>query len=500
MKKNGKVYLGFDLGAGSGRAVLGFLEKNKLRIEEIHRFSNGPVLLGNTLYWNFLGLWSNIVESLRLCSRRGITDLSGIGVDTWGVDFGLLSRDGRLLSNPVHYRDRRTEGIEKVLSRIMPDEEIYRRTGLRIGRVTTLSQLAAMNRSNERGQLESAKTFLMMSDLLRYFLCGKKGCELTAVGSSELADVKKKQWSTEIFRAFDLPLRIMPKIVRPGTTAGNLREEIRRETGMRSAPVIVTAGHDTASAAAAVPFRDPETAFVSCGTWACLGVVNDKPITSPKAREYGFINEFGLDSMLIIKNLTGLYLVETLRREWMKKDKPISYEQMTTEARKAEPFAVYIDTNAPRFFAGDNLENSLISFLHQTKQKASINRGRLIRAILEGLAFNFRKALMELSEITGRTLKRLCIVGGGAHNSVLCRMAADATGLEVIAGPAEATVMGNLGIQALAGGELKSPSDIRTLIRNSTPLMVYKPRLTSVWSKQFEEYLKIVKQSKTLSK
>ncbi len=495
MKKSSKVYLGFDLGASSGRAILGFLDKGKLRIEELHRFTNGPVQMGQTLYWDFLYLWSNMLESLRMCARRGYTRLGGIGIDTWGVDFGLIGRDGRLLSNPVHYRDDRTAGVEEIIAKKISNKKIYQLTGLGIGRIRTYSQLVAMRKGPQRYLLDNAKTILQMPDLLRYFLCGDRASELATTGSSQLVDVRTRKWSKPLFDAFDIPMSMLAKIVTPGRVRGQLLPDICRETGIVDAPVIAAAGHDTASAAAAVPFGGPDTVFVSCGTWSVMGIVNDEPITSEAALQADFINEFGVDSMMVVRNLVGLYLTENLRRAWMKKGQELSYRQMVEEADKAKPFQMIIDSNAPIFFSPVDTEKQIETYLRQTRQKKVAGRGALIRAILEGLAFNFRQTVIEIEKITGRKMKRFCVIGGGAHNTLLCQMAADATGLEVIAGPTEATAAGNLGIQALATGELAKPSDIQTLMQNSFKLVTYTPQQTAEWDRHFDVYNRIVAKS-----
>lgn len=492
MKKSTKVYLGFDMGASNGRAVLGLLDKGRLRIEEIYRFPNMPVELDGTLYWNFFCLWTHVLEGLRICSRRGYSSLSGIGVDTWGVDFGLLGRDGRLLGNPVHYRDNRTEGIERKLVRRVKAEDIYRLTGLAVGRVSSFSQLAAMNRSEAKRVLETADCFLMMPDLFRYFLCGKKACELTIAGSSQLLDVQTGKWCQRLFRTFDLPLGMMPKLITPGTIVGTLLPEIAVQTGMRAVPVIAVAGHDTASAAAAVPVAQPDTAFLSSGTWSVLGITMDKPVTSTKALKRGFMNELGLCSVLFVKNLMGLYLVEKLRQAWMKQGDKLSYADLVKSASEAKPFRFFLDINSPLFFTGQDTETAIRTFLRLSGQRTSAGRGEIMRTLLESLAFSYRQALEELKILTQKKFKKLSVIGGGVRNRLLCQFTADATGLEVVAGPAEATVIGNLCIQALATGELQDTSDIQGLVARSFRTVTYEPQASDCWEKKFERYKELI--------
>jgi len=482
------VYLGFDIGASNGRAVLGFLDGQKLTLKEINRFSNGPVELGGTLYWDFLSLWQAVLKSMEICNKAGYTKLSGIGIDTWGVDFGLIGNSGQLLSNPICYRDSRTEGIEKTIARKMSEKEFYRLTGLGIGRILTLSQLAARLKYDGKSALDSAKSLLFIPDLFRYFLCGQKCVDATGAGSSALADVNSRKWSTKIFKRFDIPMRIMPPIVEPGTPAGQLLPEISRQTGIKSALIGVIAGHDSLSAAAAIPTIDKNCAFLNCGTWSVLGIVSDKPVLSEEACARGFVNELGLGSVVFVKNMTGLYLFENLYR-CLKQEKPeLTYEEMVSYAAKAKPFEIFLNIGDPEFFLSDDPRVSVEAFLKRTRQKVRPNCGGIIRAILESLVFSYKAALKDLERLTGRTFNRISMAGGGIRNELLCRMTADATGCEIIAGPAEATIAGNIGVQAMAAGKLKGPAEIREMIRNSFKLKKYEPTNTGLWDRAFENY------------
>ena len=496
MSKSNKTYLGFDLGASSGRAILGFMENDRLRIEGINRFSNAPVELGGTLYWNFLSLWNNVVDSLRLCSGHCQGKLSGIGIDTWGVDFGLLGADGKLLGNPICYRDGFTEKVVRQITSAIDRRRLFQLTGLVPGRVATLSQLVALRNSPSASRLRSAKTLLFMSDLFRYFLCGDKSAELTAAGSSQLLNVKKASWCSEVFDVLGLPRRIAPRLVKPGTVVGQLQPDLANGAGLNQAPVVAVAGHDTASAAAAVPFADEDCAFISCGTWSVLGVMREKPITTNLALKCGFINEIGLDCVLLAKNIIGLYLFESLRRSIIKNEPRISYAQMISQASQAEHFGCFLDINSPLFFVTKDPLASIKQFLDGTSQKESLTRGAIFRAVLEAIAWSYRKSLKDLEKIIGRHVRRVCIVGGGVRNRLLCQLVADATGLEVIAGPEEATVVGNLSAQALAIGQLKNKEDIRQLVRNSFRLKTYRPKSKELWDKRYDYYLQVLRKSK----
>lgn len=498
MEKQKKYYLGFDLGASSGRAIVGTLVDKTLDIREINRFPNGPVALGKRLNWNFLFLWQQVLESMRICEHKGFSKLAGIGIDTWGVDFGLLMPDGNLLGYPICYRDPMTQGIYQLISSIIGSENLYRLTGLAPAQVTTLSQLVALKRSENAGIFNVTDTFLMMPDLFRYFLCGNVGVEQSAAGSSQLTNIRQGTWCRKIFRTFKLPLRIMPDIIKPATVVGHLLPELAESSGLNQAPVVAVAGHDTATAAAAVPFVDEHTAFISSGTWSVVGIITDAPITTPKSLESGFVNEFGLACILFVKNIMGLYLFENLRRALARQDGTISYAKMIQEASQAKPFACMINANAPMLFRTEDPESSIRKFLRETGQKDSHNQNSMIRALLEALAFSYREALNDLRILTGRDFKRVCIVGGGSRNHLLCQMAANAMGLEVLAGPAEATAAGNLAMQALATGELNSPTDIRNLIKRTFKLRVYKPQSRELWDKNMERYQEIIRKSVNL--
>ena len=493
MSKSEKVYLGFDLGASSGRAMLGSFTNGKLRISEINRFSNTPVSLNGTLYWNVLSLWENMLDSMRLCAEQGYRTLSGIGVDTWGVDFGLLGADDKLLANPVCYRDDCTKGIEQIIISAIGKQKFYRLTGLASGRVGTLPQLVALKKTPSAERLRYSRTLLMMSDLFRFFLCGQKSIELTAAGSSQLLNVKSAKWCAKLFKTFGIPRRIIPEIVQPGTTVGRLHSELATRAGLNRVPIIAVAGHDTASAATAAAFVDIETAFISSGTWSVLGLIQGHPITTPKALKCGFVNEFGLDSILFVKNLMGLYLFENLRRFLLSQGHQITYSRMIEAASQAKPFSRFLDINSPLFFVSEDPISSVKQFLTSTGQKGIRSWAEVCRAILEGLTFSYQQGLDDLQRITQKKLKRVCIVGGGSKNKLLCQMAADAMGLEVIAGPAEATAVGNLSVQALATGQLRSTDDIRRLIQNSFKLKTYKPQSTDLWKKNLMRYKEITK-------
>ena len=492
MKRSHRSYLAFDLGASSGRAMLGTLQHDRLTLREISRFPNGPVSLGGSLYWDVLALWSNMLGALRACAGRG-DRLSGIGVDTWGVDFGLIGRDGQLLANPVCYRDAHTEGIERVMARGFSRRAFYAMCGMDFGRVSTLAHLLAMKRGAGRDLLESASCLLLTPDLLRYFLCGERAAELTIAGSSLLTDIHRRAWSRRIIDAYGLPPRLFLPLARAGRFAGALRPEVAADTGAGPVPVAIVAGHDTTSAAAAAPLAGDGTVFLSSGTWSTIGLALPDPIATEAARVRGFVNEIGFDTVLFLKNLSGLYLAENLKRQWAKRGRAVSYADMIQAASKATPFKFVVDMNAPLFFSTDDVQTAVQSFLRATGQRGTPTAGELVRTLLESLAFSYRLAVSDAAEITGRALDEICLVGGGVRNELLSQWTADATGLRVSAGPVEATVAGNVGIQAMAAGEIKDLRALKRLVAESFPARRFAPRNTEAWAAHFERYQEVRK-------
>jgi sugar (pentulose or hexulose) kinase len=316
--------------------------------------------------------------------------------------------------------------------------------------------------------------------------------DITGAGSSALTDVRSRKWYPKIFKQFDIPMRMMPPLVEPGTPAGQLLPQVCRQTGIKSAIVAVVAGHDTLSAAAAAPIVTDDCAFLSCGTWSVLGIITDKPVLTEDARINGFVNELGLESVLFAKNMTGLYLFENLYRCLRQENPNLTYEQMVADAATAKPFEIFLNIGSPLFFVSDDPRVSAREFLRQTRQKVKPKSGQIIRAILESLAFSYKAAVCDLEQLTGRTFNKISMVGGGIRNKLLCQMTADAAGCEVIAGPAEATLAGNIAVQAMAAGKLKNAAAIRSLIYNSFKFKKYKPADMTVWDRNFDRYQKLM--------
>ena len=485
-------FLAFDLGAESGRAVVGTLDGGRLSLEEIHRFPNEPVELCGTLHWNVLGLHSNVLKGMRTYAERFGESVDGIGIDTWGLDFGLLARDGSLLQNPVHYRDRRTEGMQAEAARRMPPEELFRRTGLPLVPIYTACQLLSL-RLRRSPVLESAATFLMMPDLIAYFLTGQKRCERSDAISSQIYDPRAGEWSAEVFRAFDLPLSIIPDLVDPGTVLGEPLESVRRETGLKEGPVIAPCTHDTASAVAAVPARGNDWAFLSSGTWSILGALSDRVVTTEEAFSARMVNELTLESFFLCRNIMGLWLLQQARAAWQRQGGSYSYADLVRLAGEVRQGGPLIHPDDESFLAPLDMCEAIRQYCDRTGQSQPDGPAEITRCILESLALCYRHALEGIESILGRSLRTLHIVGGGSLNTLLCQLTADATGVPVLAGPTEATVAGNVLVQALARGFLRSPQEIRDVVRASFELVEYEPHDTAQWEGPYGRYLDLVK-------
>lgn len=488
-----KRFLAFDLGAESGRALVGTLAGGRLALEEIHRFANAPVEACGTLYWDILALHSNVLKGIRTYVEKFGDSVDGIGIDTWGVDFGLFARDGSLLQNPVCYRDKRTNGIpEQVLMRV-PADDLYRLSGLAMSQIQTLPQLFALRR-NDSPLLDAADKFLMMPDILAYFLTGEKRCERTNAISTQLYDPRKGTWSKAIFKACDLPISIAPELIDPGTVLGEVSERIKRQTGLKHGRVIVPCTHDTASAVAAVPGEGDHWAFVSCGTWSVVGALSDDVITSPGAQAAGMANELTLKSFFLGRNIMGLWVLQQARAAWRKQGKEYSYEELVCLAEEAAESETILNVDAPGFLAPQDMLTAIREFCLKTRQRPPECVGAVARCIIESLALSYRHGIKQLAMLLGRRFNTLNIVGGGSQNRLLCQAAADATGVRVVAGPAEATAAGNTLVQALACGCLTSPEQIRRIVRNSSELTAYEPRDHGRWEERYARYLQQIGQ------
>ncbi len=447
-----KVYLAADFGGGSGRLIAGWFEGERLCIEEVHRFGNRQVRLGDHLYWDFPALFEDLKDGLKRAAAKGY-EVESIGIDTWGVDFGLIDRDGCLLGNPVCYRDSRTKGVLDEVFKTLDASDHYATTGIQVMEINTLAQLVSMKGS---AQLEAAHRLLFMPDLFSYFLTGVANNEYCIASTSELLDARSRNWSWETIRALGLPEGIFGEIVMPGTVRGYLREDIARETGLGPVKVVAVASHDTASAVAAVPgllSKDEAVgpaAFLSSGTWSLLGVLLPEPILSEEARQACFTNEGGVNgSIRFLQNITGLWLLQRLMAEWAEQGDKQSFDVLLPAAE-----AVKIDAIIPvadeAFMNPPSMEEAIKRYCQESGQTVPQSKAELTRCVLQSLAEKYREAIAHLNTLLPRPVSRLHIIGGGSQNALLNRLTAEATGLEVVAGPVEATAMGNILVQAEA--------------------------------------------------
>ena len=486
-------FLAFDLGAESGRAILGTLDGGKLSLTEKHRFANPHGKMLGRFQWDLLGQWEQLKTGLRNASADLAGDLAGIGVDTWGVDFGLLAADGQILANPTMYRDPCTDGIpERTFARV-PWKTIFQATGIQFMQINTLYQLAAM-REAKNDLLNAAQTLLFTPDLFNYLLCGSRQSELSIASTSQMYDPRQRRWATEILEKLEIPTRILPQIVPSGTVLGNLRQDVASECGAKISPVIAPGCHDTASAVAAVPATEGEDyCYLSSGTWSLMGVELQEPIVSDKALKYNYTNEMGVGPCVrFLKNIMGLWLVQECRRYWQKRGDDRGYAELTAMAEQAEAFGPLIDPAHPPFLKPGEMVEKIDQFCAKTKQRTPTTRGAYVRTCLESLALAYRRTMEGLQDVLGKKIGIIHIVGGGAQNELLNQMTADACARPVVAGPVEATAIGNILVQAMAVGRVKSLADARAIVRENFNVQRYEPRNTAKWDAAYQRYMEIV--------
>ena len=430
-----------------------------------------------------------------LCEPALKKNIVSIGIDTWGCDYGLLDKRGNLLSNPVHYRDNRTKGMIGKFIKAAGKKRVYDITGIQYNFFNTSVQLFAQSKKDPE-ILSRASTLLQMPDLLAYFCTGKKNSEQTIVSTSQLYDSKKKNWSSYLLAKAGVPGKIMLKPRPAGTRVGAVKKEIQKEMGTSGINVVSVGGHDTASAVAATPAdQNTRWAYLSSGTWSLIGIETKKPVINDITLENNFTNEAGVyNTNRLIKNVMGLWLIQRCRKKWMEDDrKELSYPRLVKEAEKALGFKAFVDPNDETFYAAPDMPQAINNFLKKTGQKPLKTRGEIIRCIMESLAFEYRSSIKVLEQIKGKKIEVLHILGGGSQNEPLCRYTSDACGLKVVAGPIEATALGNIVVQAIVSKEVKDLNHARVLIKNSFPLNVYNPANNAGWNENYAKFLKIKK-------
>lgn len=482
------VYLAVDLGAGSGRVIAGILDDGKLRLDEIHRFANEGIKLVDTWHWNTTGIFAEIIQGLKKAGDRFGPAVRSVGVDTWGVDYGLLDAAGSLLGLPVQYRDSRTDGIIEKTHARLGAKELFRTTGNQTTFYNTLIQLLAEKERNP-GRLSVAEKLLFMPDLVSYWLSGVAVQETTISSTAQLLDARTRDWSRDLIEKLGLPQKLFGTLTRPGTSLGPLLPHIADQTGLQ-ANVVAVGGHDTASAVVAVPSPRENSVYLSSGTWSLLGVLSRDAMVSDRSFDLGFTNEGGVNGEIrLLKNLCGLWLIQECKREWDASG-PISWDNLIDEARAAPAFVSLIDPDDPRFAAPGDMPAKLSAYCRETGQPEPTSHGAMSRMIFESLALKYRVEFGKLEELTGRKLGSLHIVGGGCRNALLNQFAADALNRDVIAGPTEATAAGNVMLQMKADGTLAQYTEA-ALIQNSFGVQTFQPRSPGVWEKILTRFRKL---------
>ena len=485
-----KRVLAFDFGASSGRAIIGCFDGDKITLEEVHRFSNDPVSVGGTVYWDVLRLFYEIKQGIIKAKIAGGFD--SIGIDTWGVDFGLIDSEGKLMENPVHYRDARTVGLVDEAFKTMPKEKLYGITGIQFMELNTLFQLISLKKYRP-WMLERADKMLFMPDLFGYMLTGKMCAEYSIASTSQLIDLDKRTWSKEILDAFGIKESVFAPLVQPGTVLGELSKEVCEECGVDPVPVISVCGHDTQSAITSVPCEDGDFAFLSSGTWSLFGTELDKPIVNETSMNINITNEGGFDgSTGFLKNIIGLWLIQESRRQWKREGKEYSYADLEKLALAAEPFKCFIDPDAPEFVPHGNIPERVREFCRKTGQYVPETVGEIMRCIYESLAMKYRLTFEKLRECTERDYPVIHVIGGGTKDGLLCQMTANSCDRTVKAGPIEATVMGNVAVQLMSDGSVKNIGQARKIVAESSELKTFEPKDTDKWAGAYEDFLRII--------
>jgi rhamnulokinase len=492
-------FLAVDLGASSGRVMDCRWDGQRFSLDELHRFSNAGVRLGADLHWDVLHLWTGIQNGLKKFSSFHNELPAGIGIDAWGVDYCLLDERDRLLGNPHHYRDARTNGVPQAMSAAMSSLDLFRSTGVQSMEINTVFQLASMAIHHDQ-QLMHACSLLMIPDYFQFLLSGEKRAEYTEATTTQLFDPRTRRWSRETLQRLELPTRIFQEIVLPGTVIGQLQPSAQSECGFTGGvPCIAVASHDTSSAVAAIPGLDESSAFLSSGTWSLMGVAVHEPNLSDAAFHCGFTNEGAADgSVLLLKNLTGLWILQECVRAWEASGTRCAWADLEQAASTAPAFRSFIDPSASAFQSPTDMCAAIAQFCAASAQPIPQTQGEFARCVFESLSFSYRETLEDLERITGRTLTTVRIVGGGSLNRFLCQMTADACAREVIAGPVEAAALGNALMQAIATGHIKNLSEGQAALRQSVELQSYQPTQSAATQQAFERYKSLVAQGRNL--
>jgi rhamnulokinase len=484
--------LAFDLGAGSGRALIGRFDGQKLTATEIHRFSNDPVQLHHRLHWDILRIYYEIKQAIMKSRQQGYSELKGMAIDSWAVDFGLIGRNGELLGNPYHYRDHHTDGVMDQVFQVIPRETVFSRTGIQFLPFNTIYQLYALKKASSP-LLENAESLLMIPDLLRYFMTGEKASEFTNATTTQLFNPLQLQWDETLLKQLDLPPSLFMKVLKPGTIMGTLLPSVCEELNVPAVPVIAVGEHDTASAVASIPTDSADFAYLICGTWSLMGTEVNEPVLSDQASNWNFTNEGGIGhTFRLLKNIMGLWILQECKRVWEKEGIHASYEEMLSKARQAKPFKSLIDPDHPLFLNPAHMPNQIKQYCRDTAQPVPGEIGEFVRCIMESLALKYRLILERTEQLSSKRFPLLHMVGGGINNTMLCQFTASAIGKPVRVGPTEASAIGNILVQYIALGQIGSLQEARNIVKQSFDMHIYEPVETSAWDAAFGEFREMI--------
>lgn len=466
--------LAFDFGASSGRLILSKFDGRKIELEEIHRFTNNPVRVGKNIYWDTFRLYHELKVGLKKAAAKKL-NITSLAIDTWGVDYGFIDKEGNLIGNPVNYRDDRTIGVIDEIDKIVPLKEVYASTGIQFMNFNTLFQFYA-DKKMRPSVYENAYKFLAMPDLFNYFLTGKMFNEYTIASTGQLLDAKKRFWDIDLLKRLGLKTDLFCELIKPGTIVGDLIDEVAKETGIESVKVIAVGSHDTASAVAGTPFEEENAAFLSCGTWSLLGMEIDEPVLTEESYQYNYTNEGGVEGKIrLLKNINGLWIMQNLRKDWCEFEGEVSFPDIIKASREAKRKDFIIDPNDQRFSAPYSMMKEVISYCEEHSQGTPQGLGEIAMAIYNGLTHEYKNAVAKLEVITGKTIPCINMVGGGIQDQLLCELTANATGKKVIAGPIEGSVLGNIVMQLKAIGVIESLDEGRKIIKDSFEQKVHLP-------------------------
>jgi rhamnulokinase len=486
-----KTFIAVDLGAGSGRVIAASTDHEKLELEELHRFDNPGTDLPGGSFWNVIGLYREIIEGLRRGVERHGDAIVSIGIDTWGCDHGLIGPGGGLLGLPHQYRDPRFEGMAKAMHALMPEAEIYSHTGIKTNFYNSSLHLLAEARKKSPA-LSECERLLFVPDLLAYWLTGRQAVERTVASTSQLLDPKTGGWAWPVIDALGLPRKIFGEIVAPGTVLGPVRDAVAAIIGKSGIPVVASASHDTASAVAGIPMTGTGNLWLSSGTWSIMGLESAEAVTTGEALTRGFCNELGVNGTVrFLKNIAGLWLIQECKRQWELDGKSLSYAEMAEMAEDAEGFSAFIDPDDAVFASPGGMPEKIRTWCERTGQKAPQDPGTILRVATESLALKYRAVYENIRALTGRSFTRLHAGGGGIQNEALCRATANALGIEVVAGPVEATSCGNVITQMIATGHLPDLDAGRDLIRRSFDFRFYQPQDRAAWEAAYETFMRL---------